>query len=85
MTVNNCSMTVNYCSILTQEIIGFFTAVIYHGILLQYFYDIGPTLKYILQGQNTLAYSFWILGKKMFDDLDSRPVPASPKMTVKYR
>jgi hypothetical protein len=30
-------MTVNYCSILTLEIIGFFTAVIYHGKLPQYF------------------------------------------------
>jgi hypothetical protein len=42
MMVNDCSMTVNYRSILTLEMIGFFTAVIYHGKLLQYFYNIGP-------------------------------------------
>ncbi len=40
--LNYCSMTVNYCSILTLEIIGFFTAVIYHGKLPWYFYNIGP-------------------------------------------
>ncbi len=42
MAVYNCSMTVNYRSILTLEIIGFFTEVIYHGKLLRYFYNIGP-------------------------------------------
>jgi len=42
MIVNNCSMTVNYCGILTLEIIGFFTTVIYHGILPWYFYNISP-------------------------------------------
>jgi hypothetical protein len=42
MTVNNCSMTVNYLGILTLEIIGFFTEVIYHGKLPRYFYNIGP-------------------------------------------
>jgi hypothetical protein len=42
MMVNNCSMTVNYHSILTLEIIGFFTAEIYHGKLPRYFYNIGP-------------------------------------------
>jgi hypothetical protein len=41
MMVNNCSTTVNYCGILTLEIIGFFTAVIYHGKLPWYFYNIG--------------------------------------------
>jgi hypothetical protein len=30
MMVNYCSMTVNYLGILTLEIIGFLTAVIYH-------------------------------------------------------
>jgi hypothetical protein len=35
-------MTANYCGILTLEIIGFFTALIYHGKLPQYFYNIGP-------------------------------------------
>jgi hypothetical protein len=50
MTVNNCSMTVNYHGILTLEIIGFFTVVIYHGKLLRYFYNIvtlAPGLYYI--------------------------------------
>ncbi len=41
MMVNNCSMIVNYSDILTLEIIGFFTALIYHGKLPQYFYNIG--------------------------------------------
>ena len=41
MVVNYCSMTVNYGGILTLEIIVFFTAVIYHGKLPQYFYNIG--------------------------------------------
>ena len=45
MTVNNYSMTVNYCSILTLEIIGFFTVVIYYGKLPWYFYNICPWLK----------------------------------------
>jgi hypothetical protein len=40
--VNYCSMTVNYHSILTLEIIGFFPAVIHHGKLPWYFYNIGP-------------------------------------------
>jgi hypothetical protein len=35
-------MTVNYEGILTIEIIGVFTAVIYHGKLPWYFYNIGP-------------------------------------------
>jgi hypothetical protein len=35
-------LTVHYRGILTLEIIGFFTAVIYHGTLLRYFYNIGP-------------------------------------------
>jgi hypothetical protein len=34
-------MTVNYHGILTLEIIGFFTAVIYDGKLRRYFYNIG--------------------------------------------
>jgi hypothetical protein len=38
-------MTVNYHGILTIEIIGFFTAVIYHGKLPWYFYNIGPWWK----------------------------------------
>ncbi len=42
MTVNYCSMAVNYRSILTLEIIGFFTAVIFHGKLPRYFYNTGP-------------------------------------------
>ncbi len=41
MMVNLCSMTVNYRSILTLEIIGFFTTVIYHVKLQKYFYNIG--------------------------------------------
>ncbi len=40
--VNYCSMTVNYRGILTLEIIGYFTAVIYYGKLPRYFYNIGP-------------------------------------------
>ncbi len=39
--VNLHSMTVNYQGILTLEIIGFFTAVIYHVKLQRYFYNIG--------------------------------------------
>jgi hypothetical protein len=35
-------MTVNYRDILTLEIIGFYTAVIYDGKLPWYFYNIGP-------------------------------------------
>ncbi len=42
MTVNYCSLTVNYHGILTLEIIGFFAVVIYHGKLPRYFYNIGP-------------------------------------------
>jgi hypothetical protein len=42
MAVNYCSMTVNYRSILTLEIIGFFTTVIYNSKLPQYFYNTGP-------------------------------------------
>jgi hypothetical protein len=40
--VNNCSMTVNYCSILTLEIIVFFTVVIYHGKLISIFITLAP-------------------------------------------
>jgi len=35
-------MTVNYHGILTLEIIGFFTTVIYHGKLPWYLYNICP-------------------------------------------
>ncbi len=42
MMVNYFYMTVNYLDILTLEIIGFFTAVIYHGKLLQYFIALAP-------------------------------------------
>jgi hypothetical protein len=46
-------MTVYTCRILTPEIIGFFTAVIYHGKLPQYFYNIGTRWRmgprYVLQ------------------------------------
>ncbi len=42
MTVNNCSMTVNYRVILTLEIIGLFTKVIYLGKLPQYFISYAP-------------------------------------------
>jgi hypothetical protein len=38
-------MTVNYHGILTLEIIGFFTMVIYHEKLSQQFYNIGPLSK----------------------------------------
>ena len=47
MMINNCSLTVYYCSILTLEIIGFFTAVIYHGKLTQYFYNIAKRCLYV--------------------------------------
>ncbi len=36
------TFAVNYCGIWTLEKVGFFTAVIYHGKLLWYFYNIGP-------------------------------------------
>ncbi len=45
MTVNYCSMTVNYRGILTLEILSFFTVVIYHGKLPRYIYNIGPWLQ----------------------------------------
>ncbi len=47
-------MTVNYEGIVTLEIIGVFTAVIYHGKLPWYFYNIGPRnhnlIKLFIQG-----------------------------------
>ncbi len=42
MAVNYCNMTVYYWGILMLENNRFFTAVIYHGKLLHYFYNIGP-------------------------------------------
>ncbi len=33
------TLAVNYCSIWTLEKVGFFTAAIYHGKLMQYFYN----------------------------------------------
>jgi hypothetical protein len=44
------SMTINYCGILTLEIICFYTPIIYHGKLPWYFYNTGPCLIH----QNTL-------------------------------
>ena len=72
MTVNYCSMTVNYHGILTLEIIGFFTMVIYHGKLLRYFYNIGPWLGFVMSIQlkmramKVATYSFWYQGYKTF-------------------
>jgi hypothetical protein len=36
MTVHYCNMTVNYCGILTLEMIGFFTMVNYRGIFITF-------------------------------------------------
>jgi hypothetical protein len=57
-------MTVNYHGILTLEIIGFLTAVIYHGKLPQYFYNIGPwsqCYKTFIYCHSTVKSSFRVI------------------------
>ena len=57
MAINNCSLTINYCGILTLEIIGFFTAVIYHGKLPRYFYNIGSKLPQYLNPRKSRVFT----------------------------
>ncbi len=42
-------MTVNYCGILTKEIIALLTMVNYYDKLLQQFYNIAPWLHFLFQ------------------------------------
>jgi hypothetical protein len=49
MTVNYCNMTVKYHDILTLEIIGFLTTVIYHEKLRNSFITLVPGLARVHQ------------------------------------
>jgi hypothetical protein len=52
MAVNYCSMTANYHGILTLEIIGFFTAVIYHKNYRNRFITLGPGITFTTPRSN---------------------------------